>query len=665
MKKSKLSIGLVTSFIGALALTACDNSTPAVTKSKDSIVNFIGYNGSTDKIEINVDELYSEYSNSKEGTTLYYNAILEALTRYEYPYISEKDTTLKSYERIKSEATDKLKAVQQTAKDNAKNNGTDYDEEWDKILENNDVETTNDLKEKYIYELEKEALGDWYYKAHSESTTEETGLREQYLGVSDTWGEVSGKTENVDSVYPYHILHVLVKLSADKDDYVRGTITQGEAENLWKAVRALLDGKFTEVAKEYSEDNSASDYGDVGIMSTNTSFFNEFKLGIYAYDALLSKVNDPTTKNGSIYDAFGIGNDLDGQPATVVTQTTEAGETREKVTTLVEKVMNTDVNLHLESANVNLPTVPFDVFRQIGLLADKDKIGNKELESGDASLPRNVLYNAFLNFHSPFVITNELLKTDTVSFGDDKIATETYDFDDNDVLALSSTNFQDGKLGGTFSKKVLCDDQGNVVIGVRSEAGIHFMVMRKSVFENTNLSVGKQTTSLSDYYTTYVPGDEKYPEGKDTYVNMKVSDDVSYYTNRANTIKSDIKSTDTFDAAYDYRIYEALLSFVIDGSTVESKIHFSDEDDQGHSVVETNIKKNIDLLRETHHENRYDSINSAWQAYLLMLLNQNKWRSDADEFKGAFVPTTCAFRFNKDHESDWDKDSGGKCYVKK
>ena len=138
MKKSRLSIGLVTSFIGALALTACDNDAPAVTANKTAIVNFTGYNGKTDKIEINVDELYSEYGNSKEGTTLYYNAILEALTRYEYPLISEQDSTLKSYSRIESEARDKVKAVQQTAKDNAKNNGTDYDEEWDKILKSND-----------------------------------------------------------------------------------------------------------------------------------------------------------------------------------------------------------------------------------------------------------------------------------------------------------------------------------------------------------------------------------------------------------------------------------------------------------------------------------------------------------------------------------------------
>ena len=674
MKKSKLSIGLVTSFIGALALTSCGEDTPKVTKSKTAIVNFTGYNGKTDKIEINVDELYREYGNTKEGTTLYYNAILEALTRYEYPLISAKDPELKSYERIESEAKDKLKAVQQTAKDNAKNNGTDYDEEWDKILKSNDVKTTKALRLKFVYELEKEALSDWYFKAHSETKNGVAGLREQYLGLDSEWNPVPAdqKTENVDSVYPYHILHILVKLSADKDDYVRGTITEAEATKLWQVVRMLLDSKFTwaEAAK-LSDDTSKDDFGDVGIMSTNTSFYNEFKLGIYAFDALLSGVNTNTDDTADIYDAFGVGNDLNGYPSTVVTQTLSSGEVREEVNDLITKTMVTDVNYHIVEENeqhqpvaqTTLPAIPFDVFKQIGEHADEEKIGTFDPEGSSASLPRNVLFNAFLNFHSPFVITNELLDVEDVDWDNDNAKTTAYNFNNPNILKIDEVNFKANKVTGLGDKKVLCDAEGNVVIGVRSEAGIHFMVMRKSVFKATNEAVEKEGTSLLDYYTTAVPGDDNYPESGQTYVNMKKSDDISYYTNRANTIKSDIKSTDTFDAAYDYRIYEALLNFEIDGETVESKLHFSDEDEQGVSQIENNIKKNIELLRETHHENRYSSINSAWQSYLLMLLNQNQFRSDENEFQGAFVPTTCAFNFTEGNEKEW-KEEGGRCYVK-
>ena len=189
------------------------------------------------------------------------------------------------------------------------------------------------------------------------------------------------------------------------------------------------------------------------------------------------------------------------------------------------------------------------------------------------------------------------------------------------------------------------------------------MVMRKSVFENTNISVGRADTSLEDYYTTLNPlTDEDFPLDKQTFVNMKKSNDVSYYTDRADTIKNDIKSTSTFDAAFDYRIYETLLDYEIDGEPVKDKIHFSDEDEQQHSQVRDNIDNMISLLRETHHYSQLDSINKSWQEYLMQLAYQNELRSDDGMFEGAFVPTTCAFRFNKGNEDDWKE--GGKCYVK-
>ena len=533
-------------------------------------------------------------------------------------------------------------------------------------------------------------LSNWYYKAHSESKDKEiegvlkhiSGLREQYLGVSKDWGEVEGKTENVDSAYPYHILHILVKLGADKNDYTRGTITKEEAKHLWQVVRSLIQSNVTwaQVAALSSDDTSKDDLGDVGIMSTATSFYNEFKLGIYAYDAILSGVNTPTeNKNQSIFDAFGVGNDLNGHPATVVTEKLSGKETTAKVTDLIKSEMVSNVNLHQDAPSTVIPTIPFDVFRQIDAVSEKEKIEDIiEPEGSDVSLPRNVLYNAFLNFHSPFVITNELLDTSSVSFGDNNITSTVYGFNNENILKIDNTNFRGNKIAGVTDeedlspdhpnvKNVLCDAEGNVIIGVRSEAGIHFMVMRKSVFENTNKQVNKQGTSLLDYYTTAVPGDEDFPASGQTYVNMKKSGNVSYYTERADTIKSDIKSTDTFDAAWDYRIYETLLDFEIRGEKLKEKLVFSDEDPEtGESVVRNNIQSVIDLSREQHHENRYSSINSAWKDYLLMLIEQNKWRSDLKEYKGAFVPTTCAFIFDKDHQDEWKKDveGGSRCYVK-
>lgn len=702
MKKSKLSIGLVTSFIGALALTSCGDAA-TVTPSDKSVVDFIGYNSSTDRIEINVDELYREFGEGKDGTTKYYNAILESLVRYEYPKLAAdenpKEPDLKKFSRIKSEAADKVKAARQTANDNATNNGTEPEDEWAKILESNDVDSEENLRLKYVYELEKEAMTDWYFKKHFETSEDDTvvGLRQEYIGVSATtdettgltkdWTEIEPATENVEPVFPYHVIHILVKLSADAGDYSRATISESEAEKLWDIVRHLVDGQYSfEETAKLSDDTSSSEFGDVELMSTRTSFYNEFKLGTYAYDAILSANNSETADvNDNIYKAFGIDSSAEIVTKTMAEVDPTTGveyrvETKEKVVDLIKETMLDEVNVHLQDPQTSLPAIPFDVFRQIGLLAKEDKIGTFSPEGGQASLPRNVLFNAFLNFRSPFVITNELLKQDSVDFSNDQIATETYNFDDEEVLKLQSNNFQSGKLGDpAFAKKVLCDTNGNVVIGVRSTAGIHFMVMRKSVFENTNkkayekvvykddgsidedASILKTHTSLEDYYyTAQIPTDKDYDHDHETYVNIKNVNDSSYYTNRVNTIKNDVKSSN-FDAAYDYRLYETLLNYPLEGGALKDRIHFSDEV-EGKSVIKANIERTISQLRESAKLSQEESINKAWTEYLMQLINQNELRSDEGMYKDAFVPTTCAFSFKKGNEDLWKE--GGECYVK-
>ena len=657
MKKSKLSVGLVASFIGALALTSC-GETPAVTSKTNSIVEFIGYNSETEQLEIKVDEIYSKYANSDDGTKLYYDAVLEALIRYEYPKLSAKTgSKLKKFSKLEEEADDKVQSSKETANTNASNNGTTYDEEWDKILESHDCENEAELKQYYLFDLEKTELNDRYFKDHEEE------LKTQYLGLDQNWATVES-TNDVDAVYPYHILHILVSLGAAKDNYNSGTISKAEAQKLWDVVLKLIDATtnergekkytFQKVAEEVSDDTgSKSKGGDVGIMSTRTSFYNEFKLGIYAYDAILSGVNSNTAETKAIYNAFGLSDD-----ATIVTETTTQGETTAKVVETVKNEMAKNVSTPVSTGTVVLPTVPYSVFQKISDVAEEEtyddpKEGKIKPESGDVALPRNVLYNQFLNFHSPFLITNEDIAE--IAGEDVKVSTTKHNFaDETNELHMSATNFKAAEelgLVGLNGKEVLCDDQGNVIIGVRSESGIHFMVMRKSVFKGTNETVKyadgtkKSATSLLDYFTSKLPSETA---GYETYVNMKANKENSYYTERAKEIQSDIESTSTFDAAYSYRLYEELLA------EVEGTIHFSDEKD-GHSEIKDNIQAYIDLLRENKHYSNIDSMNDAWESYLLMLRYQNDVRSK----ENSLLPTTCAFHFGGDEFKE-----GGKCYVK-
>ena len=642
MKKSKLSVGLVTSFIGALALTAC-NETADVTSKDNSLVELVDYNGET--IEIQTDEMYAKYSESSDGRKLYYDAILEALIRYEYPKLQEEG--LKSYNSLLKQAEDAIKSAKETANDNASTNGTTYDEEWDKILESHDCEDEEDLRQYYLYNYEKEELSDWYAKNNIDS------LKDEYIGVKSDWSLVpeADKTEDVTSLFPYHILHTLVTLSADKANYNRGTITASEASNLWQTVRKLIDASYSFESIAGSDLNgdtgSKSAFGDVGIMTTKTSFYNEFKLGIYAYDALLSGINAYNENaNGAIYDAFGL-----NPTAEVTVETTanggNAGIKKQLVTDLIqsEMVANVKTPISNTAAFTQIPTVPYDVFRQIGNLAEEDKINALSPEAGDIALPRNVLYNQFLNFHSPFVITDEDI-VDNGDYADDSVNTVAHDFVNGD-LRIAQTNFVQMTVNGV-QKGVLCDRNGDVIVCVRSEAGIHFMLMRKSIFQATNAQSGKATQSLQDYYTTAIPGDEDFPATGETYVNMKTTDDQSYYKDRANDIKDAVKDTN-FDAAYDYRLYE----YLINNNLVKGKITFSDE------KVEKNIVEYIKLLRESKSVSDAESMNNAWQTYLLMLRYQNTVR----DFNNSLLPSTCAFTFNSAHANEFKE--GGRCYVNK
>ena len=505
MKKSKLSVGLVTSFIGALALTSC-GETPAVTSKDGSLVEIVDYNGST--IEIKTDDLYKEYSESSNGRKLYYDAILEALIRHEYASIANDHAgELESEGTLLARANVAVESAKQTANDNKDSNGTTYDEEWEKILDSHNCEDENDLKQYYLYTYEKEELSDWYAKSKIESLTDE------YIGVDEDWELVAEQTKDVKALYPYHILHTLVTLSASKDDYARGTISEEEANKLWQTVSQLIDKSynFEDIAHSTlnGDANSRPTFGDVGIMTTKTSFYNEFKLGIYAYDAILSGINtEVADKTDAIYKAFG----LDSE-AEVITQTNQnggnAGVVTEKVTDLIadEMVANVTTPVSATTAFTQIPTVPYEVFKRIGEAASLTKIKNLAPESGDIFLPRNILFNHFLNFHSPFVITDEDIK-DNDDFAVDAVTTGSHNFangsstiNPENTLKIANTNFVAMTINGV-NKNVLCDKTGNVIIGVRSEAGIHFMIMRKSIFENTNISVGRNTQSLQDYYTT-------------------------------------------------------------------------------------------------------------------------------------------------------------------
>ena len=656
MKKSKLTATLVSSFIGALALTSCGNTatTSRITPSDNgTLIELTGYNGETEKLSVLTEEMYQKYTESQDGVKMFYNAVLESLIRYEYPKLAAlPGSKLKQFSVLEAEADTKV----QSSKETAANSGN-YDEEWANILKAHDCETEEDLKQYYLYDLEKTELTDRYFKDN------EPDLKDEYIGVDEDWNLVTTQKDNVDSVYPYHIIHVLVKLEAEDTNYNRGTISVANAKALKDVVLKLIDGDylFENIAKNVSDDTGSKvEYGDVGLMTTKTSFYNEFKLGIYAYDAIMSGINDQDATNKAIYEAMGL-----DDAAKVTTLTDDTHIEKELVQNLIQSEMIDRVKTPVSNAEAytKIPTVPYDVFMKIGDVAEQDKLPDgTSPKAGDVVLPRNVLFNQYLNFHSPFVITAEDLADETADWSDET-PTWNHNFDDGKSykestvkqeggLIIHNNNFQSGKIAG-LGKDVLCNKNGDVIIGVRSQAGIHFMVMRKSIFKATNEAAGKVAQSLQDYYTTDVEAATAATAGE-TYINMKSNSAESYYKNRAETLKSAFKSTSDFDVAYDYRLYEYLTH-----NEVVTNITFFDQEGTDSAMKEA-INKYIDLLREEANDSAHEKINKeGWEAYLMKLTTQNNER----EMTKSLVPATCAFKFGDSAYSN-EFQEGNKCYVK-
>ena len=642
MKKSKLSAGLVTSFVAALALSACSVT---VTKNDTNIVDFKGYGD--EELAVLIDDVYKDYMQSSSGISKYYEKVMEILIRNAFAKDPKGESTLagikKNYNQIENEAKDNVKGAKQTAKDNASTNGTTYKTEWQSVLKEKGVEDEQELLQYYIYQLEKEEIEDWYYEQNKEA------LKAEYLGIDKQGHPVDSK---VSSRFPYHVRHILVKVEDGGSDYVRGTITKDQAKLLSSTVELLAQGVMTfgEVAQKKSEDSSASSYGDVGIMTNAISsgklgMVNEFQLGIYAYDAI--KKNGQ--KNEDIDKGLGLTSVVDTEPGT------QEGE-----------VINVTAKDYFKDRGI--VEIPYSVFKELGDVAELEtnyETGYQIEDGKSAIYPRNLLWNTYLNNHSIFVITNGS-RQEAGQIGDDHPAVINVDATSSatyydgvdpyvnykgeagtiDYSKLSNLKANDG-FGG-IGERVLCDENDNVIIGVRSEFGIHLMLIQKSAYDYDDEKV-----TLDEYYTTAIPGDSDYPtkdgQPKTTYVNFISSVNKSEYNTRAETVKSAIKG---FDSTYDYRLYEDLSLF----NKEERKSKFSKD------TIELfeSIDNYIDLQREKNQNSQDEGLEQVWKTYVELLEAQDWARHETNRI----LPEGCKIAFgDKGYDKTWYEE-GGDCYVK-
>lgn len=578
MNKSKLSIGLMAGLLSVGVLSGCKNKD--VKSSKDGVLlTYVDENGK--KQTITAEGLLDEYYNDSSKYQSIYDTIYSIVVRNYFNYeevihVEGKDDVhlgKTQMEQINIDAEEKALDDEDTAKERADANDTKYKDEFQKILDERGVKDRDALVKKYVEELQKETFDKNFYKYHIEDI-KQGDLAEEGKIVKYKQGNNAGHkfwTGYFEDQLPYHISHILVKIEdSASTNYSNGTISKDNAEKLYKTVKALADGKdsFNTIARQYSEDTSDMVSGDLGIMDYATNFVPEFKLGVYAYENLVKKADGISSSRISM-----------------------GSENDTKSFAYLLKEASKDA-----FGDESLPLIPFSVFEELNYYADQDKdVNNKPvIEDSTLVLPRNIIFNKYLNRHSFAFISN---------------ATET----GSETLGFHKFTEEDGidSLKNETLLAVKTNNEWTPIITVRAGSdyqGIHFIVINRSAFDSTRNGV-----KMSDYYTTFYPEQADYPKvgTKKTYVNFS-STDVSKTKPRAEEFESKLKSYDS----------DKLGKFIFRKYFEMEGLSFT----EANAKLATALDKWIDRGLEKKDRDEEESWKKTWNSYLDTLKRQNDER---------------------------------------
>ncbi len=594
MKKSKLSLGLISCLLAVGTLAGCDT----LKSSSDGVLLSYTVDGVEGKIEITADEILEKYYNDSTKYQTIYDTIYSVIARN---YFS-KDREIVDYHgtevklgkpqmaTIERDAKEKVSDDKDTAQSNADANNTKYKKEFEAILESKGVDSEEELLEKYIEELQKETFENNFYTYKIEDI--KNGADDVYLDAEHP--ENKFWTGYLNDKLPFHVSHILVKLADTSDtNYSNGTISEANAERLYNVLTDLGAGTktFAKIAMTYNEDPGSKDKeGDLGIMDYDTSFINEFKLGLYAYEQLYS------------------------------THKAAVAGTNIALTDDVKDNYNKAVNDMFGITAGQLPTVDMSVINELKDAAklDKDEEGKPVIENASLVFPRNIIYNKYLNRHAVFFITKAT--SDPTDNYVDVFGTGQY---------ILCANGKEAKADTTIEAKP--------IVAVRASSGgeqeIHLMVVNRSPFAGA--AADKKLNDyevngvkLSDYYTTFYPAQDFYPVDAnknklDTYVNF-LTNEASDTKNRAEEFASKLKSYDS----------DKLGKYIFLKYMQEEQITFKDEALQKALMkwIKTSVEKNTEEKQETWKK--------TWNEYIDKLVRQNSERRK-------LVPQACRLMYLK------------------
>ena len=636
MKTGKRSLSLAMSILAIASLTACDDdyNYPDAKWKEGIIVNVDGK-------DYKYDEIYQLFDNSKGSAQAYFNVAKNILAQLVTP---KTDTML-------SNVDTKINDLKNTWKTNARTNNTSYKEEQEKTFDSENVEDLDELREKYISQQQVEKNSQDFYEINANGVTDPSYT--YYISEQMTKDYVTNQA-------PYHVSHVLVKVdaSSDGEGYWNGKITADNAKKIGNAVRMLASSdSFGSVAQLVSEDEgSAKMYGELVTttegsqsvaMEKTTSYINEFKLGLYAYEAYLN----PKTKAAEVNTAVRASLRVPGQAAA-------SSSFDYKNDTAVSELI-TDGTLVGKNGAFG---IPLSKAITLGYVADVEKNivdGSKVDYASETQYPRNILFNNYFNYHGVNFLYDdsdtyeaEFLK-DAIEVGahSDKTILTLNDVKDKLPSKYAEYEYVKGQLSkidaGKFktvegisdnlynydfdtftkksvltkiptSKKILVekDTDTNPVVIVRGGSsgyqGIHFIVVNNDPFVNSQ--------NTYQYYRTNIPDASADP------ASAKSAD---YSTNPSliNYVKADINSNTTYNARRDAVVAAVKASDSnIDFRLYEENIKKFGADKFNELLGDYAgiINKYIEITKESSELGKNSSLDESWETYIQTLALQEE-----------------------------------------
>ena len=667
MKTGKRSLSLAMSILAIASLTACDDdyNYPDAKWKEGIIVNVDGK-------DYKYDEIYQLFDNSKGSAQAYFNVAKNILAQLVTP---KTDTML-------SNVDTKINELKNTWKTNARTNNTSYKEEQEKTFDSENVEDLDELREKYISQQQVEKNSQDFYEINANGVTDPSYT--YYISEQMTKDYVTNQA-------PYHVSHVLVKVdaSSDGEGYWNGKITADNAKKIGNAVRMLASSdSFGSVAQLVSEDEgSAKMYGELVTttegsqsvaMEKTTSYINEFKLGLYAYEAYLN----PKTKAAEANTAVRASLRVPGQAAV-------SSSFDYKNDTAVSELI-TDGTLVGKNGAFG---IPLSKAITLGYVADVEKNivdGSKVDYASETQYPRNILFNNYFNYHGVNFLYDDS-DTYEAEFLKDAITVGTHSGETiltlNDVKNKLPSKYAEyeyvkGQLSkidaGKFktvegisdnlynydfdavtkksvltkiptSKKILVekDTDTNPVVIVRGGSsgyqGIHFIVVNNDPFVNSQ--------NTYQYYRTNIPDASADP------ASAKSAD---YSTNPSliNYVKADINSNTTYNARRDAVVAAVKASDSnIDFRLYEENIKKFGADKFNELLGDYAgiINKYIEITKESSELGKNSSLDESWETYIQTLALQEEITPRG------LVPEVCVSAFEGGNYGTLE----GICHVEK